>query len=168
MSERNTRRTHATGLVLGVLFGFWLSWTRFVSYDVILGGLTFQSFYLWFMFATGVGTAMVGLQVAKRFRTTTWLTDAPLSWPVLRPAREHVVGSVIFGIGWAVAGACPGPAIAQVGRGQLAGLFTLSGIFGGVVAAGWLRDRLQKGKQSRGPEICGEVQEGAALEARSA
>ena len=51
------------------------------------------------------------------------------------------MGSALFGIGWAVAGTCPGPAAAQIGQGHLAGLFTSAGIFVGVALQGWLSQR---------------------------
>jgi uncharacterized membrane protein YedE/YeeE len=51
------------------------------------------------------------------------------------PRRNHVVGSVLFGIGWAVADACPGPIATQVGQGVLWSLFTITGVVGGIVLA---------------------------------
>ena len=51
------------------------------------------------------------------------------------PRRNHVVGSVIFGLGWAVADACPGPIATQLGPGVLWSLFTITGVFGGIVRA---------------------------------
>ena len=51
------------------------------------------------------------------------------------PRRHHVVGSVIFGVGWAVADACPGPIATQVGQGVLWSLFTITGVVVGIVLA---------------------------------
>ena len=51
------------------------------------------------------------------------------------PRRNHVVGSVIFGLGWAVADACPGPIATELGQGVLWSLFTIPGVFGGIVLA---------------------------------
>jgi uncharacterized membrane protein YedE/YeeE len=50
----------------------------------------------------------------------------------VRPARRHVVGSVVFGTGWAIADACPGPIAAQVGQGFPWSVFTLVGVGLGV------------------------------------
>jgi len=63
------------------------------------------------------------------------------TWTRSRPTRDHVVGSVIFGVGWSIACTCPGPIAAQIGSGQLAGLFTAAGLLGGVAIRGWQRDR---------------------------
>jgi uncharacterized membrane protein YedE/YeeE len=119
----------------GIAFGFWLAWTRMTDFDQIVGALLLQRSYLWLMFATGVLTAVVGLQILRRSGAPTLLRQAPLTWPTVRPQRRHVVGSVLFGIGWALAGACPGPIVAQVGAGRLSALFTLAGLFGGIALA---------------------------------
>lgn len=129
------------GLLFGVGFGFWLCWARFTSYDVILAGLRFQRFYLWLMFGAAVVTAAVGLRVLRAAGARTWIDGAPVSWSTTAVRRSHLVGSAMFGIGWAVAGTCPGPAAAQIGQGHLAGLFTAAGIFGGVALQGWLANR---------------------------
>ena len=58
-----------------------------------------------------------------------------------RPTRQHLAGSLPFGIGWAFSGTCPGPVAAQLGRGQLVALFTVAGIFAGVAVFGYLKRR---------------------------
>ena len=64
-----------------------------------------------------------------------------VQWVVQSPRREHVVGSAMFGTGWALAGTCPGPIAAQLGRGQVMALFTVSGLLAGVWLAERTRDR---------------------------
>ncbi len=157
----SSRGNKIVGLLFGVGFGFWLSWTRFVDYDQIVGALLFQRFYLWFMFATAVASGVLFFRVLKLSRARTLLDGVAVAWEVRPPARAHILGSVLFGAGWAVAGTCPGPAIAQVGRGQLSGLFTLAGIFVGVALAGFVQRRRFEAQNA--PEPCtGEVQEGAS------
>lgn len=123
---------------LGVAFGFWLAWTRMTDFDQIVGALLFRRPYLWLMFATGVATAAVGLQLLRRSRAVTVLGHEPIHWPVVLPQKRHVVGSLLFGTGWALAGACPGPIAAQVGQGRLPALFTMFGLFAGIQLADWL------------------------------
>jgi len=129
------------GLLFGTAFGFWLAWARLTDYDQIVAGLLFRSWYLWLLFATGVATTIVGLQVLQRARVVTALGHAPLRWPLVPPQRRHVVGSVLFGIGWAIAGACPGPVAAQLGQGRLSALFTLAGLLLGIALADALGQR---------------------------
>jgi len=60
------------------------------------------------------------------------LADTPLVWTRDSPARRHIVGSLLFGVGWAVADACPGPIATQVGQGIGWAVFTLVGTSAGV------------------------------------
>ena len=134
------RRLLAT-TALGIAFGFWLAWTRMTDFDQIVGALLLRRAYLWLMFATGVGTTVVGLQLLRRTAASTLVGREPVSWPSVPPQRRHVVGSVLFGLGWALAGACPGPIVAQVGMGRLSSLFTLAGLFLGIALADALARR---------------------------
>lgn len=133
--------TKTAGLLVGIGFGFWLGWTGFTDYDVILSGLTFRNFYLWKVFVGGVVLSSLALLALKRSGASTLIDRAPIEWSRSRPTRDTFVGAVIFGVGWAIAGACPGPVIAQLGRGQLAALFTAAGIWVGVLVRGWLVSR---------------------------
>jgi uncharacterized protein len=134
------RRLLAT-TTLGIAFGFWLAWTRMTDFDQIVGALLLRRAYLWLMFATGVVTTMVGLQLLRRAGARTFFGREPVKWPSVPPQRRHVVGSVLFGAGWALAGACPGPIVAQVGMGRLSSLFTLAGLFLGIAVADALARR---------------------------
>jgi uncharacterized membrane protein YedE/YeeE len=64
-----------------------------------------------------------------------------VSWTIARPARNHVYGSLLFGIGWGVAGTCPGPIAAQLGSGRWAAIFTLCGVLAGVAIYAALKQR---------------------------
>ena len=85
------------------------------------------------MFAAAVGTATAGLQILRRVRSRAVLTGAPIHWTTETPGRRHVFGSLIFGLGWGVAAACPGPIAAQIGQGIPWALFTLAGTAAGVL-----------------------------------
>jgi uncharacterized membrane protein YedE/YeeE len=122
----------AAAVVFGIAFGFWLAWTHMTDFDQIVGALLFHHAYLWLMFATGVATTVVGLRVLRWTGASTLVGRKPIDWPSVRPQRRHVVGSVLFGIGWALAGACPGPIVAQLGLGRLSSLLTLVGLFAGI------------------------------------
>jgi uncharacterized membrane protein YedE/YeeE len=133
--------TRVAGLLFGAAFGFWLCWARFTRYDVILGGLRFEQLYLWLMFGAAVITAALGLRLLRAAGARTLIDGSPVDWTKTPVTRAHILGSAMFGVGWAVAGTCPGPAVAQIGQGHLAGLFTAAGIFAGVWLQGWLSGR---------------------------
>ena len=119
------------------------------------------------MFATGVATAAVGLQALRRLRVRTLATEGPVSWPTVRPQARHLVGGAIFGVGWALAGVCPGPIAAQLGQGRWSALFTLAGLFGGIALA----DAVSARRRLAAPATwspCGEAQEADVVDALGA
>jgi uncharacterized protein len=125
-------RSRCAGMAVGLLFGVVLAWSGMTSPVVIRQALLFERAYLFLFFASAVLVAAVGLAVVRRFRTRAVLSDTAIGWRVERPGRHHIVGSLIFGIGWGVADACPGPIATQVGQGILWGLFTFAGVVIGV------------------------------------
>ena len=120
------------GGLIGVAFGFTLCWSGMADPDVIRGALLFEHAYLFEMFAAAVLTASVGLHLLRRLRSRAVLTDEPIAWEPQQPQRRHIVGSLLFGLGWGLAAACPGPIAAQVGEGVPWALFTLAGVAAGV------------------------------------
>jgi uncharacterized membrane protein YedE/YeeE len=121
----------AAGAV-GVLFGFALSWAQTTDPDEIRQMLALDDLYLWGMFAVAVATGTLGVRLLRRRRAKALVSGEPIAWETQRPERRHLVGSVIFGIGWAITDACPGPIAAQLGQGFAWGLFTMVGVVLGV------------------------------------
>jgi uncharacterized membrane protein YedE/YeeE len=112
------------GLAIGIVFGVVLSWSGMTSPEVIREALLFEESYLFLFFASAVATAAVGTRLLRRVGLTSWSTE--------RPERRHLAGALIFGVGWGVSDACPGPVATQIGQGIGWGLFTLAGILLGV------------------------------------
>ena len=117
---------------IGLVFGITLCWSGMSSPDVIRGALLFEHSYLFLFFASAVGTAALGLALLRRRQGRALLIDAPIVWTRDSPARRHIIGSLLFGIGWGVADACPGPIATQVGQGIGWAVFTLVGAVAGV------------------------------------
>ena len=122
----------ATGLGIGVVFGVVLSWSGMTSPNVIRQALLFESSYLFLFFAAAVLVAAIGLALLRRARMRAVLTGAPVSWTRGRPERRHIVGSLLFGLGWGIADACPGPIATQIGQGIAWAIPTLAGVLIGV------------------------------------
>ena len=133
-------RRAAAAAAVGTVFGLTLSWSGMTSPDVLRDGLLFRNSYLYLFFATALLTAAVGLRLLRRAGTRSLLTHEPLSWDTARPERRHVVGSAMFGVGWAVADVCPGPVAAQLGQGILWAVPTAAGVALGI----WLQLRSQE------------------------
>jgi uncharacterized membrane protein YedE/YeeE len=142
------RRVVAGGLI-GVVFGATLSWSGMTSPDVIRDALLFKSSYLYLFFASAVATGALGLWLLKRRERRALLASTKLTWPRDRIERRHIVGSVIFGIGWGLSDACPGPIATQVGQGIGWGVITLTGVSIGIYA--FLRSGLRETEPATQP-----------------
>ena len=122
-----------TGGVVGAVFGVALSWTGMSSPEVIRQALLLEDSYLFLMFGSAVVTAFVGLRLLRAFRARALLTGEQVSWTNSSPERRNVAGGLMFGTGWALSGACPGPVATQLGQGVTWSLFTIAGIVTGIV-----------------------------------
>jgi uncharacterized membrane protein YedE/YeeE len=126
-------RAKATATLLGGVFGFMLCWATFANPDTIRRMLLFEDWYLYAMFPVAVGTGFVGTRLLRRGGARALVAGTPVSWSISRPERRHMAGSVLFGLGWALADACPGPIAAQLGRGLAWSLCTTAGVVFGIV-----------------------------------
>jgi uncharacterized protein len=136
----------AAGAIIGVVFGIVLTWSGLTDPTVIRDGLLFRDAYLFLFFAGAVTTAFAGLWVLRRRAPRALLTGERVAWQPVAPERRHVAGSVLFGIGWGVAGACPGPIAAQLGQGIAWGVPTAAGLVLGILLFRRLRARAATGR----------------------
>ena len=126
-------KEHLGAIVPGAVLGFVLSKAGFSSWDEIHAMFTFQSLRLVFAFALAVVVLAACWRIVLRFQTPRW---APHD---LHPGV--VPGSLLFGAGWAISGACPAIALVQIGEGKLGAVFTLAGILAGNYAYSRLHER---------------------------
>jgi uncharacterized membrane protein YedE/YeeE len=118
----------AGAVALGVVLGFSLSRIGFTSFADVNAMFTFADWRLYLVFAGAVALTGVGLLALRRDLGPRGKID-----------RAVIVGGVVFGAGWAVCGACPGAAFAQLGEGKLGALATIAGILLGSLAVKKLR-----------------------------
>lgn len=144
MSARGTSRAKAAALVFGVLFGFTLGWAGLADYDTITAMLQLREPHVFLLMGTSMATGAVGLRLLRGAGARTWADGTPVAWTTSGPTRAHIIGSMMFGTGWAIAGTCPGPALVQIGRGQISGLFIAGGIMLGVVLAGLVQSARER------------------------
>ena len=121
---------------LGVCFGFILIKSGVSNYDVIRDMFLVRSWHLYGVLCIAVGTTFLLTLAIKKFKVKALLTHEPIDLSVRVLTKDNIIGGLIGGLGWALTGACPGPALAQIGFGTLSGLFTVIGIFIGVYAHG--------------------------------
>jgi uncharacterized protein len=134
----------AAGLV-GIVFGVALSWTGMSSPEIIRQGLLLESSYLFLMFGSAIAVAFIGLRLVRRRGMRALVTGEPIAWTTARPQRRQFTGSVLFGVGWAIADTCPGPIATQLGQGILWSLCTIAGVVTGI--------RLYTSRQARGKRV---------------
>ena len=109
--------------LLGTAMGFILARIGFADYDEINKMFAFIDFRLLLTFASSVGVLMIiGLLFRNRF---------PRQDKFIQPGT--VPGSMLFGFGWAVTGACPSLVFVQLGQGRIPAVMTLFGIYLGVI-----------------------------------
>lgn len=127
------------GFLVGLGFGLVLAATRLNDYDVIHRMLLLQEPDVFLLMGSAIAVAAPLLWWLKR---SNWRTPlgGPLKVQRSPVQRSNVLGSMVFGTGWAVAGTCPGPALAMVAGGSLPGAVVVAGIFSGLV----LRDRVAR------------------------
>ncbi len=144
-------------LIFGAGFGFMLSWAQITDYDVIRNMLLFREFDVYFMMGASMATAAIGVRILRAAGARSLIDGTPISWALTKPTRQHVYGSLLFGLGWGIAGTCPGPIAAQLGRGQWAAWFTLAGVFAGVALFGYLKDRAKRAvtMPTKSPNVTG-------------
>lgn len=126
-----------TGLLMGVVFGFALEKSRVFEPGVIVGQMQLRNFTMLKIFLSAVATGAVVLAALNGFGLVKLQPKAALY-------AADAVGGVILGIGIALAGACPGTTLAQIGAGYRDALFTLFGGLAGAVAFSYAQPALNK------------------------
>lgn len=128
-------------LFLGTIFGFVLSRSGAADYDYIQGMFLFERFQLYGIIGTAVLLTAPGLWLVKRRGVT--LAGRPIAIELKPMHRGNIVGGVLFGIGWSIAGMCPGPILVNIGEGKLYAIGALAGALAGAGLFGVLYPALQ-------------------------
>jgi uncharacterized membrane protein YedE/YeeE len=129
--------------LLGGVFGAILVEAEVVSWFRIQEMFRFHAFHMYGIIGTAVLTAAVSLRAMKRMGLRD-RDGMPLGLPpkTVGSGTRYVVGGTIFGLGWALTGACPGPLVALVGAGVSVMLVAVFSALLGTWAYGMLRPRL--------------------------
>lgn len=138
--------TPARGLaatLCGALFGFGLSLSTMIQPRVVLSFLRWQDFGLMLVMGGAVVVTLLAYRLAPRLLRQPLLGGSFDRHSALLN-RDTLLGSALFGVGWGLAGVCPGPAIAGLGSGQLDLLWALAGILAGAWLQGWQASRVTR------------------------
>jgi len=126
----------------GILFGIVMTKSEAVSWFRIQEMFRFESFHMFGIIGTAVAVATVMTYIIKKAKAKD-LQGAEITFlPKQFSIPRYLIGGIIFGLGWAMTGACPGPMFTLVGHGVWSILIViLSAIFGTYIY-GILRDKL--------------------------
>lgn len=132
---------HIKYLIVGILFGIVFVKAEIVSWFRIQEMFRLQSFHMYGVIGSAVLVGMISVWVVKKFRIKTIYGEAIKIAPK-EFNKGQVYGGLLFGFGWALTGACPGPLFAQVGAGATVIIITLLSAIAGTWIYGLLREKL--------------------------
>ena len=120
-------------LGFGILFGFALSRVGASNFDLIFGMFTGEDLKIAWVILLAILIGHIGIRIltGNIGRNRTRLGQ-PIKISHKKLSQWSLMGAALFGIGWGMAGACPGTVLAQIGEGKLLGLFTLAGMVVGT------------------------------------
>jgi len=125
------------GMAFGILFvkGEIISWFR------IQEMFRLQSFHMYGVIGSAVIVGMISIALIKKFNVKT-VHSEQITFPVKQFNKGQIIGGLIFGLGWAMTGACPGPLFAQIGTGAFVIVVVLLSAIAGTWVYGYFRERL--------------------------
>lgn len=128
-------------LLTGIYFGIVLVKTQVVSWFQIHDMFLFKSAYMYLVITSAIVVGIISVFLIRRFETRTVCGDAIIIKQ--KPFHKGVVfGGMLFGMGWAITGACPGPIYAQIGAGTLLTIITFLGALSGMYLYAYLQPKL--------------------------
>ena len=128
-------------LLVGIYFGIVLVKSQVVSWFQIHDMFLFKSPYMYLVIASAISVGMVSILLIKRFEAKT-VGGEPITISKKRFHYGLIYGGTLFGMGWAITGACPGPIYAQIGAGSAMMFVTFVGALSGTYLYAYLQPKL--------------------------
>jgi uncharacterized protein len=128
-------------LFAGTYFGIILVKSEVISWFRIQEMFRLQSFHMFGVIGSAIVVGLISILLIKKFNVKTVYGEA-----IILPKKEfnkgQIYGGLIFGFGWAMTGACPGPLFAQIGNGATITIITLLSAIAGTWIYGYFREKL--------------------------
>lgn len=140
-SEFLSLSTYLRIALVGGLLGIVLAKSEAANWERVHKMFRFEEAHMYLIIGTGIAVGMIAMWFLKRIHASS-LGGSTI---VYKPKPFHkgvVIGGMIFGAGWAVTGACPGPIYTQIGGGEYYAIFTLAGAFLGMFSYAILKPKL--------------------------
>ncbi|MBT7850980.1 MAG: YeeE/YedE thiosulfate transporter family protein [Flavobacteriaceae bacterium] len=129
-------------LLIGILFGITMFKSEAASWFRIYEMFKFEAFHMYGIIGTALGVGLLVVQVIKRYKIKSFFGDAITFPPKEKSISRYLIGGIIFGLGWALAGACPGPMFTLVGAEYTPILVVIAASLLGTFLYGLLKDKL--------------------------
>ena len=129
-------------LVLGIIFGIIMSKAEVISWYRIYEMFRFESFHMYGIIGSAVVLGLLSVQLIKYFNIKTINGEEIKFTPKIKGISRYLIGGIIFGLGWSMTGACPGPLFVLLGKGIWPILLVILGSVFGTFIYGLLRDKL--------------------------
>ena len=131
-----------TYLAIGIFFGIVMFKSEAASWFRIYEMFHFGSFHMYGIIGSALVLGIIGVQIIKR-KNIKPLDGSEMSLkPKNKSIARYLIGGIIFGLGWALAGACPGPMYVLAGSGYVSILVVIFGAVVGTFLYGLVKDRL--------------------------
>ena len=127
--------------ILGIVFGVILVKAEIISWFRIQEMFRLQSFHMYGVIGSAVLVGIISVAIIKRFKIKT-INGEPINYTGKPLNKGTVIGGLLFGLGWAMTGACPGPLFAQVGTGALVVIIVLLSAILGTWTYGYFKEKL--------------------------
>jgi len=129
-------------IIAGIIFGIIMVKSEAASWYRIQEMFRFQSFWMYGIIGTAVISGIAAVFLIKKWRIKDAQGEVILFQNKDGKWTKYVIGGLIFGMGWALAGSCPGPMFVNLGYGYLTILLVIAGALLGTFAYGVIRHRL--------------------------
>ena len=129
-------------LLIGILFGITMFKSEAASWFRIYEMFKFESFHMYGIIGSALVIGIIVVQLIKRLHIKSFYGEAIHFYPKAKSFSRYMFGGIIFGLGWALAGACPGPMFTLIGAGFVPILIVIAASIAGTFVYGLIKDKL--------------------------
>lgn len=129
-------------ILAGILFGIVMAKSEAFSWYRIQEMFRFQSFHMYGIIGTAVALGVAGVALIKKYGIRDATGNPIVFYPKDKSTVRYLAGGTIFGLGWALSGACPGPMVVNIGYGYMAMIVVFVFAIIGTYLYGIIKDKL--------------------------
>jgi len=129
-------------LITGTVFGIIMFKSEAASWFRIFEMFQFDSFHMYGIIGSALATGVIGIQLVKGLKLRSFSGEEIIIPPKAKGWKNYLFGGIVFGLGWGLAGACPGPIFTLIGAGFLPLILVLAFAVLGTFVYGILRPKL--------------------------